>query len=408
MEPAVKNNDESSSAVTSIDIAADPYKPTTVVLAKVKGYPAWPAMVLDESILPGNIIRSKPKSRASSSSSKTGSVTRILPVRFFADDTYIWINSNDISILDSDAIESYFIASSSKRRKDATLENAYNLARDPPDMHLFVKWGSRAAPPEQDPLETLTQPEESEVDAQVNKRQKRPPTKAQLALEKKLAREAALEAEAKLLAQYDSDWGLEEFHNYDRKEGNYIFDTASEQARVFNEEIQSAQNLSTKLKRDQSTFHKISKDLEHQLLNGDFKENTVVNLLGQLEALCKTQMAETVLTRSRLLRVLILTARKLQEDFPYKKTLQHVNRVLEKVLDLKVRRNEKHEILLEVPSSEPATDLMTDSATELPTDLAIASEESAETQLKDIPVTGPEPAQISNPAVGNVQGENSP
>ena len=31
------------------------YQPTSIVLAKVKGYPAWPAMVLDESLLPEHI-----------------------------------------------------------------------------------------------------------------------------------------------------------------------------------------------------------------------------------------------------------------------------------------------------------------------------------------------------------------
>lgn len=363
-ESSAKVEDDNVLVADPSNLASDPYKPTTVVLAKVKGYPAWPAMVLDESILPGNIIRSKPKSRASSSSSKTGSATRILPVRFFADDTYIWIYSHDISILDTDAIENHFIASSSKRRKDATLENAYNLARDPPDMHLFVKWGSRAAPPEKDPLDTLTQSDEVEVDHKASKRQKRPPTKAQLALEKKLAREAALEAEAKLLAEYDSDWGLEEFHDHDKQAGNYIFDLAGEQARVFSEEIQSAQKLRAKSKRDESVFQKISKELEYQLLSDDLKESTVVSLLGQLEALCKARMPETLFMRSRLLRVLILTARKPREDFPNKKVVQLVNKVLERVLDLKVRRNEKEEIAFVAPSNEPAADPSTDPVTD--------------------------------------------
>lgn len=39
------------------------YQPTSIVLAKVKGYPAWPAMVLDESLLPEHISNKKPKSK---------------------------------------------------------------------------------------------------------------------------------------------------------------------------------------------------------------------------------------------------------------------------------------------------------------------------------------------------------
>ena len=103
----------------------DQFPPTTVVLAKVKGYPAWPAMVLEESKLPDHILSKKPKTKSSSSlttpssrKKKSTIPAHILPVRFFSDDTYIWINTHDIKLLTKDAIQNFFTDSNKKRRRD--------------------------------------------------------------------------------------------------------------------------------------------------------------------------------------------------------------------------------------------------------------------------------------------------
>lgn len=101
------------------------YQPTSIVLAKVKGYPAWPAMVLDESLLPEHISNKKPKSKTNpptsissptpqSPSKKKPSI--IVPVRFFSDDTYIWINTNDLKPLTKQMIQDYFSTSSKKEK----------------------------------------------------------------------------------------------------------------------------------------------------------------------------------------------------------------------------------------------------------------------------------------------------
>ena len=101
------------------------YQPTSIVLAKVKGYPAWPAMVLDESLLPEHISNKTKIENQSlqhqfhlplhNSIEKKPSI--IVPVRFFSDDTYIWINTNDLKPLTKQMIQDYFSTSSKKKNR---------------------------------------------------------------------------------------------------------------------------------------------------------------------------------------------------------------------------------------------------------------------------------------------------
>lgn len=349
----------------------DHFKPTTIILAKVKGYPAWPAMVLDEKILPGNILRSKPKSRASTTQSstirKSISHTRTFPIRFFADDSYIWTRSSDVKILTDDMIREYFIVSSIKRRKDATLEQAYHLAQDPPDMSLFAKWGSRAAPPDSNSLDVIllgkvevsdvseddANPEDTSGGKRDSKRQKRqaeprPPTKAQLAAARKLAASAAREAEARLMAEYDSDWGLYEFEEYDTTSGSYIFESPLEQSRIFDEELQSAAHVQRKLVHAQNAFQEVCNNLEEQLLSHSIKESSVILNLNSLLVLWKEYLPPTLLAKSRLLRLLILTLRRPEADFPYKRIRTLIHSILAKTRNLNVRPNTEQEINVHV------------------------------------------------------------
>ncbi|EGV66657.1 hypothetical protein CANTEDRAFT_112378, partial [Yamadazyma tenuis ATCC 10573] len=62
---------------------SDAFSPTSIVLAKVKGYPPWPAMVLDEMILPDHILARRPKTVKLPPKRKNQGPVLILPVRFF-------------------------------------------------------------------------------------------------------------------------------------------------------------------------------------------------------------------------------------------------------------------------------------------------------------------------------------
>ncbi|KAG7195107.1 uncharacterized protein KQ657_003628 [Scheffersomyces spartinae] len=169
--------------------------PGSVMLAKVKGYSAWPAMVLDPDLLPENISALKPKNGIN-----------FTPVRFFADDTYIWIKNADLRELSVEVIQDYLkkhddepaelkneddgtnsMTSASevdntalvepethkpskvtpikkakkKSKKEVLLLEAYKLANSPPPMDTFVKYGSLGEPPTVEDFEAVELEEES-------------------------------------------------------------------------------------------------------------------------------------------------------------------------------------------------------------------------------------------------------
>lgn len=347
-------NDESE--VTAEDEAKpqhnDPYVPEFIVLAKVKGYPPWPAMVLDEDILPANIKNKKPKGPRSPK--KKGTASRTVPVRFFSDDTYIWINSNDIKPLSKDDIEAHFIESSGKRRKDNLLENAFSLARDPPEMTQFVKWGSH--PPSddyyfEDEEELEEQPKQKKVALpKVNKTE-----------QNRILAEERREAEIKLLAEYDSDWGVES-NEYDTELGDYIFDTLEEQSKILS--TTKYVDIQEKLYKYQTEFDGISNKLFPLLLSSEYSPKTVVTLLNQLTKLVP-EAPKSVFLKSQLLRILIVTARK-RGDNKVKKEI----RKLLKNLGLDVEENAEEPVVV-------LEELNEESKEEEPTKKEVVNEELA-------------------------------
>ncbi|CAI5760216.1 unnamed protein product [Candida verbasci] len=278
------------------------FPPTTIVLAKVKGYPAWPAMVLDEELLPEHISSKKPKSRKAASN--------FLPVRFFSDDTYIWINITDVKLLAPEMIDAHFVESSTKRRKDNLLENAFELAKEPPEMELFIQYGSRAAPPDEEEVAPILDEEDVIVAKPARKKakvEKKPAEKKPV--EKKLsAKEKQRLQDLKIWAGYDSDWGLDDFNQYDFENGNYIFDNEEEQNEIFNNiDFDNLDKLTTK-------FAKIEEKLISKILkDGIYSENDKEVILYQLHLLntLLKELPRSIINKSKLLRVLILNQRRL-------------------------------------------------------------------------------------------------
>ncbi|RLV92515.1 ISWI one complex protein 4 [Spathaspora sp. JA1] len=372
----------------SQDSVTDVFPPTTIVLAKVKGYPAWPAMVLDEAALPDHILAKRPKTKstattttaisANSSPKKKSNVAPalILPVRFFSDDTYIWINSHDIKLLSRDSIEEYFSSSSKKRRRDNLLETAYQLASDPPDMELFIKYGSRAAPPEEEEEEEQVQ---NVQEAQKPPRKKPgpkpkpkpepkprgkpgPKPKEKKPDPKKLAAEKKKQEEKKLLAEYDSDWGLEDLNVYDLKTGDYIFETEQKQESFF-DQIPDATTIQNDLTKISNKFQKLEDKLVELLLSeNDINQDVIIGQLSLLENMLN-QLPKTVIYKSKLLRVLILTKRKPAEIFGHDQIKQKIDKILKK-LDLAVRENTESELNSESKLATPDEESLGDGVVE--------------------------------------------
>lgn len=264
------------------------FKPTDVVLAKVKGYPQWPAMVLDESILPDYVLQKKPKTLKIPPKKKNLPFIYVIPVRFFSDDTYIWIKSNEIQFLTTEMINNFL--EKPKRRKDNLLESAYQLAKNPLDMELFVKYGSSGKPAPKYESESesellsestnesdmsMTDESDDYSDAPPKKKAKTTKAKPSKAKSKaKPVKEKATKAKPgpkpkkKPLPQEiddDSDWGVDEDFEENFKQGNYIFENIEQEKRFLKEQLTSNE-LTKQLNQSSKQFNKASDKLIGQLL----------------------------------------------------------------------------------------------------------------------------------------------
>lgn len=349
-----------------------PFVPKSIVLAKVKGYPPWPAMVLEESLLPENILTKKPKSVKQPSKKKLRKPIFILPVRFFSDDTYIWIKSNEVKPLSHEMISQFLL--NDKKRKDNLLQTAYELANDPPDMELFIKWGSKGEPVEPPYVEQEEEEEEEEeVDDEMDleeeeeeeeeeegeivededeeeedyeepsrKKQKKNTKTAKNAKSSSKKQPAKKSSKVKPAPKvdpreegYDSDWGLNEAHGYNKEEGNYIFDNEQDQIK-FEDDFPSAASLSDKLAKYHNQFDKLDLTLTDQLLSDSINESEILQNLKKLDTL---KLPKAVYIKSKVLKTLILTLRRPSEIFPHPRIRKEVRKIVHKWADLDIEEN---------------------------------------------------------------------
>ncbi|CUM48954.1 unnamed protein product [Debaryomyces tyrocola] len=340
----------------------NPYTPKSIVLAKVKGYPPWPAMILEETMLPENILSKKPKSVKQPPKRKLSKPISILPVRFFSDDTYIWIKSNEVKTLNHEMINLFL--QNDKKRKDNLLQTAYELASDPPDMELFIKWGSKGEPvevpyvPEDEELEEeeeaedieeeeREEEEEEEDDYEEPSRKKQKKNTKQPKSKKKTTKKQPAKKETKSTVTpkskpvdpreegYDSDWGLDGVKHYNYDEGNYIFDKEKDQIK-FETEFPSAASLSDSLTKYHNQFDKLDILLTDQLLSDSINETEILQNLKKLDGLT---LPKSVYTKSKALKSLILTLRRPSERFPYPKIKKEVKKLVRKWSDLDIEEN---------------------------------------------------------------------
>lgn len=303
--------------------------PRTIVLAKVKGYRAWPAMVLAENILPDNIRQMKPKSVKLAK--KKGPVISV-PVRFFSDDTYIWMKSCDLKLLPKAEIDAFLDKRAGVKKHDALID-AYRLAQDPPDMVEFNLWGS-AGPPA------------AELDEQPRKKLKlsiklkKAPTKSKAKKPEAFRDNGSVnyvddfEEESESsddMEGYDSDWGLDG-PEYSYEDGDYLFEDKGEQ-QEFATLFPRAAELATTLAEYNDQLAGIHTKVSLRLLVGDIaSQKEVVKHLRDLEKLLSLgKMPLIAFTKSVLYRVLLLSMHRPKEDFPFDDVRRAIGRTLDRV-----------------------------------------------------------------------------
>ncbi|SPO26252.1 uncharacterized protein UTRI_02528 [Ustilago trichophora] len=89
-----------------------------VVLAKVRGFPAWPGIVMDDDNVPSAVLKERPVVKHRD----------LYTIRFFPAADYHWAFSKDLELLNKDKIDSFLAG---PNRKKGDLRQAYEIARDP-------------------------------------------------------------------------------------------------------------------------------------------------------------------------------------------------------------------------------------------------------------------------------------
>ncbi|CUS22260.1 LAQU0S05e01332g1_1 [Lachancea quebecensis] len=159
------------------------YQPTDIVLAKVKGFPAWPALVVPEEIAPANVLEERPgrptveelddeqdPDNFISYSDTLRFRKNFKPhnsylLKFLCDDSYIWLKPTDFKPLTPEQCDAWLSKSSKKSKK---LIPAFELARrgtqgpDGIDVWEFVQYGSSGKPAEEEYVEPAVEHEQEE------------------------------------------------------------------------------------------------------------------------------------------------------------------------------------------------------------------------------------------------------
>ncbi|SCU83019.1 LAME_0C03708g1_1 [Lachancea meyersii CBS 8951] len=147
------------------------YQPTDIVLAKVKGFPAWPAMIIPEEIIPVNVLKGRPGKPTVDELDDENNPDNYLVyndllkfrksfkphssycVKFFCDDSYIWLKPVDFKPLTPEQCSNWLQNSKKQTKK---LIPAYEMAAKGPegiDVWEFVEYGSQGKPEEEEYVE---------------------------------------------------------------------------------------------------------------------------------------------------------------------------------------------------------------------------------------------------------------
>ncbi|KAI6021522.1 hypothetical protein BKA83DRAFT_162261 [Pisolithus microcarpus] len=94
------------------------YTERDIVLAKVRGFPPWPGMVVNPDSVPPSVSKERP----------TGKKATFYCVRFFPAGDFAWLVAKDISKLKEHEIQAYI---SEPHKKNADLLAGYRIALDP-------------------------------------------------------------------------------------------------------------------------------------------------------------------------------------------------------------------------------------------------------------------------------------
>jgi len=162
----------------SKDATVSSYSVGDIILARLKGYPPWPARVADPEKVPTNVAKRRP-----------GTSSNVYCCQFFPVGDFSWLNAKELSPLSPSDIKSY---TGSGHRKSGDLMEAYKTAEDPTEWLEQQEQIKNAAETEAGDVDELA--DEDEEAASGSKR-KRAETSKQTKSKKKSKADAGPESE---------------------------------------------------------------------------------------------------------------------------------------------------------------------------------------------------------------------
>nr|XP_018260871.1 uncharacterized protein I303_06588 [Kwoniella dejecticola CBS 10117]OBR83029.1 hypothetical protein I303_06588 [Kwoniella dejecticola CBS 10117] len=121
------------------------FKAGEIVLARLRGYPPWPARIADPDTLPRNVLKQRP-----------GKNPLIFCCQFFPAGDFSWLQSKEIKPLSSSEISSYL--AEPHRKATGGLREAYQTAQDP------TEWDGQQADIQQAKEEAENEADEDELE----------------------------------------------------------------------------------------------------------------------------------------------------------------------------------------------------------------------------------------------------
>lgn len=121
---------EKKSKEAQLNRTSHKFQVNDVVLAKVRGFPAWPGIVMDDDNVPSAVLKERPIVKHRD----------LYTIRFFPAADYHWAFSKDLELLSKDKIDAFLAG---PHRKKGDLRQAYEIARDPTswneDQNIIVR-----------------------------------------------------------------------------------------------------------------------------------------------------------------------------------------------------------------------------------------------------------------------------
>ncbi|OXG14041.1 hypothetical protein C366_05035 [Cryptococcus neoformans Tu401-1] len=171
-KPAAKKSAAKSRPASKPAPAEHKFEIGDIVLARLRGYPPWPARIANPETLPRNVLKTRP-----------GKNPNLYCCQFFPAGDFSWLQNKDIKALSSSDISAFL--SQSHRKASGGLREAYQTAQDPTEWDAQQEEIHKQQEEAEANVDELEDEDEAEVVVKAGKRKRDEPKKKKVAAAKK-------------------------------------------------------------------------------------------------------------------------------------------------------------------------------------------------------------------------------